>query len=280
MSKGLNNIHNYTQHARDIHLTTTVVPNIVPLQFHEHPRRLYTWKSPGDHSRNQIDYIAINSQFMRGIKGVKMYPGADCGSNHVPVVAEFQCKLKKVEKVRNVQKLAFEQLHMPEIHLEYSVQVKSQFESLIDEGEETTWEAMRDILVETAENILPEEKKRKRQKWMTEEILLMMEDGQKLSDRQGSGYRDLDKQIKKKCREAKENWLNDQCTAVEEQFGNNHRVYKRINEITGRKSGCIGSGCIKAKDETMLVEKDTILNRWTEYVEELFHDVRGSMLSF
>ena len=29
--------------------------------FKEHPRRLYTWKSPGDHSRNQIDYIAINS---------------------------------------------------------------------------------------------------------------------------------------------------------------------------------------------------------------------------
>ena len=29
--------------------------------FKEHPRRLYTWKNPGDHSRNQIDYIAINS---------------------------------------------------------------------------------------------------------------------------------------------------------------------------------------------------------------------------
>ena len=41
---------------------------------------------------------------------------------------------------------------MPEMHLEYSIQVKNQFESLIDEGEETTWEAMRDILIETAEN--------------------------------------------------------------------------------------------------------------------------------
>ena len=168
---------------------------------------------------------------------------------------------------------------MPEICLEYSMQIKNQFESLID-GEETTWEAMRDILVETAENNLPKEKKRKRQKWMTEEILLMMEDRQKLSDRQGSGYRELDKQIKKKCREAKENWLNDQCAEVEGQFGSNHRLYRKINEISGRKSGCIGSGCIKAKDGTMLVEKDTILNRWTEYVEELFPYVRGSMPGF
>ena len=73
--------------------------------FKEHPRRLYTWKSPGDYSRNQIDYIAINSQFKRGLKGIKTYPGADYGSNHVPVVAKFQCKLKKVKKARNVQKL-------------------------------------------------------------------------------------------------------------------------------------------------------------------------------
>ena len=123
-----------------------------------------------------------------------------------------------MKKARNVQKLAFEQLCMPDIHFEYSMQVKNQFESLIGKGEETTWEAMRDILVEIAENILPKEKRRKRQKWKTEEILLMMEDRQKLSDMQGSGYKELDKQIKKKCREAKENWLNDQCAEVEEQI--------------------------------------------------------------
>ena len=97
------------------------------------------------------------------MKGVKIYSGADCGSDHVPVVAKFQCKLKKVKKARNVQ---------CQKCLEYSVQVKNQFESLIDKGEETTWEAMRDILIETAENILPKEKKRNRQKWMTEEIFI------------------------------------------------------------------------------------------------------------
>ena len=36
----------------------------------------------------------------------------------------------------------------------------------------------------------------------------------------------------------------------------------------------------KTKEGTMLVEKDVILNRWTECVEELFHAVRGSMPSF
>ena len=75
--------------------------------FKEHPRKLYTWKSPRDHSRNQTDYIAINSQFKRGIKGVKMYPRADCGSDHVPVVAKFQCKLKESEESKECTKAGF-----------------------------------------------------------------------------------------------------------------------------------------------------------------------------
>ena len=31
--------------------------------FRHHPRHLYTWKSPGDRVRNQIDYITVNRIF-------------------------------------------------------------------------------------------------------------------------------------------------------------------------------------------------------------------------
>ena len=47
-----------------------------------------------------------------------------------------------------------------------------------------------------------------------------------------------------------------------------------------RHSGCSSSGCIKSKDGSMLVRKDPILSRWTEYKGELFHDVREAMPSF
>ena len=60
--------------------------------FKHHPRYLYTWKSPGDHYRNQIDYITINNRFRNSIKQVKTYPGADCGSDHSPVVATMILK--------------------------------------------------------------------------------------------------------------------------------------------------------------------------------------------
>ncbi|KAJ8869880.1 hypothetical protein PR048_028889 [Dryococelus australis] len=45
------------------------------------PRRLDTWKSPGDSPgiifRNQIDYILINQRYRNSCTSVRTYPGAD-----------------------------------------------------------------------------------------------------------------------------------------------------------------------------------------------------------
>ena len=248
--------------------------------FKEHPRRVYTWKSPGDSSRNQIDYITINDRFKRAVKHAKTYPGADCGSDHIPVVAKIQCKLKKLKKGKKIQKLDYEKLYNPEIRMNYSVHVENRFETLIDEGEEITWDSMRNILIETAEVYCPKKEKINRKKWMTEDILAMMRSRQKVRNRQGSEYKEIDKNIKLKCRVAKEKWLNEQCEEIESQLGNDHNVYKRINEISGRKLRCSNSGCIKAKDGNMLTEKEEVLNRWVEYIGDLFHDVRNTVPVF
>ena len=53
----------------------------------QHPKiHLYTWKSPGDGVRNQIDYITINKRFRNSFLQVKGYPGADGGGDHVPTL--------------------------------------------------------------------------------------------------------------------------------------------------------------------------------------------------
>jgi len=115
---------------------------------------------------------------------------------------------------------------------------------------------------------------------MTQEILSVMSDRQKIKNRDSQEYRDADKLIKKKCTEAKETWLDRECKEIEGQFGVSHKVYQKINEISGRKLGCLGSVCIKPKDGTMLVEKNDIKNRWAEYIGELFHDTQGALPHF
>ena len=43
--------------------------------FKNHPRRLWTWQSPGDRARNQIDYIMVPQRFRNSIISSKAYPG-------------------------------------------------------------------------------------------------------------------------------------------------------------------------------------------------------------
>ena len=66
--------------------------------FQHHHRHLYTWKSPGDGVRNHIDYITMNKRFRNAITQVTGYPGADCGSDHVPIVATMKVKLRTLKR--------------------------------------------------------------------------------------------------------------------------------------------------------------------------------------
>ncbi|GFO16672.1 craniofacial development protein 2-like protein [Plakobranchus ocellatus] len=53
--------------------------------FQQPPRRKWTWKSPGDETRNQIDYMMISKRYRNALLLAKTYPNADCYSDHVPV---------------------------------------------------------------------------------------------------------------------------------------------------------------------------------------------------
>ena len=49
---------------------------------------------------------------------------------------------------------------------------------------------------------------------------------------------------------------------------------KKIKEVAGEKT-CSSTGCIKSKEGAIIIEKDKVLQRWTEYIAELFHDNKG-----
>ena len=70
--------------------------------FQQH-ERLYTWTSPDGKYQNQIDYILCSQRWRSSIQLAKMRLGADCGSDHELLIAEFRLKLKKVGKTATIQ---------------------------------------------------------------------------------------------------------------------------------------------------------------------------------
>ena len=66
---------------------TLVIANTL---FQQHKRRLYTWTSPDGQYRNQTDYILCSQRWRSSIQSAETRPGADCGSDHEPLVAKLK----------------------------------------------------------------------------------------------------------------------------------------------------------------------------------------------
>ena len=244
--------------------------------FKNHPRRCWTWKSPGDRARNQIDFMMIQERFRNAITSCKSMPGADCGSDHIPVVATMRLKLKKLKKAKRAAKLQMNLLQTDQdIKAAYKIEVGNRFGTLgqLTEVEEM-WEMMRNSINESAKELIPTTKRKEDKKWMKPEILELMEDRRKAKGDEAK-YKELDRRVKKKCNMAKEEWINMQCDEIEQNAHIDSKLmHKKIQELTGKKSSA-KTGCLKSKDGDILMEKEDILNRWSEYIEDLYHDERG-----
>ena len=179
--------------------------------FRKHERLLWTWKSPGDRCRNQIDFITINKRFRNSITNVRTYPGADCYSDHVPVIADMKLKLKitkrqKIEPRRDLKILRTNQ-HIQET---FRIEVENRYTILEREenidGEETLdrdWRILQQSLNEATSELVPTVERRGRRKWITEEILDMMDERRINKGINNARYEELNREIKIACDAAK-----------------------------------------------------------------------------
>ena len=124
--------------------------------FQQHKRRLYTWTSPDGQHWSQIDYIRWSQRWGSSIQSTKTRPGADCGSDHEPLIAKFRLKLKKVGKTTRPFRYDLNQ-----IPYDYTVEVRNGFKGLdlIDRLHDELWTEVHDIVQKTGIKTIPIEKK-------------------------------------------------------------------------------------------------------------------------
>ena len=131
-------------------------------------RRLYTWTSPGGQYQNQIDYILCSQRWRSSIQSAKTRPGADCGSDHELLIGKFRLKLKKVWKTTRSFRYDLNQ-----IPYDYTVEVRNRFKGLdlMDRVPDELWAEVCDTVQEPGIKTIPQKKKCKKAKWLSEEGL-------------------------------------------------------------------------------------------------------------
>ena len=84
-------------------------------------------------------------------------------------------------------------------------------------------------------SVLPKKEGRKDKSWMTQEILDMM--NERKVRKNSPDYKLIDKEIKRKCKERKEEWYNDLCKEIEE-LEREHKIrelHEKVKKMTDRK---------------------------------------------
>ena len=87
----------------------------------------------------------------------------------------------------------------------------------------------------------------------------------KLFEPEGSEkYREVNNNIKRYMKKAKENWIGQQCSEIEENLwkNNNKRAYQLVKDLTTVKQG--KATTVQDRSGKCLTEERQIVNRWTE----------------
>ena len=142
----------------------------------------------------------------------------------------------------------------------------------------TMWGHMKNSLLNAAKQIVPTRRKRKQKEWMTEEVLMKMNE-RKEAKNDTKKYRSLDKEVRKMCERAKETWYNEQCEEIEklEREHKAKEVHDKVKHLTHKGRRNSGNVCITNKNGDILFEEKDLQERWCEYIGELFDDERGDL---
>ena len=240
--------------------------------YKKHKRRLWTWQQPGERAKNQIDFILTQQRFRNCVKKIGTIPSADCNSDHRPVKATIRVKLKILQKKQTQPKFDLDALQNKNIKEKYTIEVQNRYEAFnyLEEGEKD-WSKLIECFTDPLEETVPRKVVKSKQKWMTQEILNLMEERRKYK-RDEAAYKTINATIKSKCRIAKEDWIDERCIRLNSYHNkNSHVFYEALREISGKKKPP-RSNCIQDKNGNILMETKDILNRWADYVRELYAD--------
>ena len=244
---------------------------------HKQSRRT-TWHAPNGKIHNQIDFILTPRRFKSSINKARTrtYPGADIGSDHDLVLLILKVKLKKNQQPANPRiKFNLDKLKDPNVEEIFQAKLGGRFAALtlLDNDINDLTINFNEAVRATADEVLGRQR-RKHQPWTNNDILDLCDKRRELKPSKFSNskeYRRANKLVRESMQKAREKWINDQCDDIEKsmQMGNCKKAYETLRKLTKQQQA--KSSVIEDSSGNLLTESSAVLNRWTEYCQELYN---------
>ena len=146
-------------------------------------------------------------------KSEKTRLGADCGSDHEPLIAKFRLKLNKVGKTTRPFRYDLNQ-----IPYDYTVEATNRFKGLdlIQRVSEELWMEICNIIQEAVMKTNHKIKKCKKSKWISKEALqIAVKRREAKSKGEKERYKHLNAEFQRIAWRDKRAFLSDQCKEIE-----------------------------------------------------------------
>ena len=160
-----------------------------------------------------------------------------------------------------------------QIPYDYIVEVRNRFKGLdlIDRVPDKLWNEVRDIVQEIRIKTIPMEKKCKKAKWLSGEVLqIAVKRREAKSKGEKERYKHLNAEFQRIARGDNKAFLSDQCKEIEEnnRIGKTRDLFKKIRDTKGTFQAKMG--LIKDRNGMDLTEAEDIKKRWQEYTGEMY----------
>ena len=127
---------------------------------------------------------------------------------------------------------------------------------------------VRDIVQETGVKTIPMEKKCKKAKWLSGEVLqIAVKRREAKSKGEKERYKHLNAEFQRIARRDKKDFFSDQCEGIEEKnrMGKTRDFFKKIRDTKGIFHAKMGS--IKDRNGLDVTEAEDIKKKWQEYTQ-------------
>ena len=120
-----------------------------------------------------------------------------------------------------------------QIPYEYTVEMKNRFKGLdlVNNVPEELWTEVHNIVQETGNKTIPNKKKSKKAKWLSEEVLQIAEERREVKGKgERERYSQLNAEYQRTARRDKKAFLNEQCKETEEnnRRGKTSYLFKKL----------------------------------------------------
>lgn len=247
---------------------------ITNTMFKQHPRRLSTWTSPDQKTKNQIDYILISGRWRSSVTNVKTRPGMVCGSDHKILVTKFHRKLQAVKLIKTKR---------------YSVPTKEgimktmksvKMPTLKNDVQEM-WNDTRTWINEIVKGSCTSgNTKLKSKTWMSNNTINLLEKRRNLVisttfDKEHK-LRNINKEIKNSCRQDKNTHVHEICTELERHSATNEsrELFNKVKYLS--REFQLRTQIIQDENGRKITDPDGIAEVWRKYCTKLYEDGESS----